>query len=389
MKKTILGIATLAFALSSCTKEAVVVDSAPQAIIFGEAAVGNNTRAKTENPGEIKSQFEEGDQFGVFAYYTGTEDYTPGVSAPNFMYNQAITRTATANVWSYSPLKYWPNDVTSDNEAGKVSFFAYWPMANPSNGISVITQNDDELDPVISYNMDNQYDLMWGVSAADNQPHLNLTKQATDDKINFLFKHALSRVGFEVKLGGDIIADAMSDASTTVTINSIEFGGTLDGTDVENDLAPALVKSGQLNLNNEGQETAKWVNGSDKYLIKLTTEDFTEGGTFKKVAVDGTNAAFTETITNIGASYSMVIPSDLSSSNAKMRIIYTVQTADGNLDGGFSTIENKTVVDLGTTFASGTAYLYSFTIGLNTVKVTETIEEWGDPSSTSVTVPNP
>lgn len=94
--------------------------------------------------------------FGVFGYYTGTADYAQGTIA-NFMYNQQVYYDKTkegqgyVTEWTYSPLKYWPNEVQdnaatpawmvddqdedqSDNQAytdgthgGKVSFFAYAP----------------------------------------------------------------------------------------------------------------------------------------------------------------------------------------------------------------------------------------------------------------------
>jgi len=98
--------------------------------------------------------------FGVFAYYTGKDNYAKyqkdsyesgGVStenhAPNFMYNQRVYHDA--GNWVYTPLKYWPNEGvnnTTDNyvddqdgdeknnpattayeNGGYVSFFAYAP----------------------------------------------------------------------------------------------------------------------------------------------------------------------------------------------------------------------------------------------------------------------
>ncbi len=386
MKKTILGVAVLALALSSCSKESETVDQTPQAISFGEAAVGNNTRAQTETEGGIKSTFEEGDIFGVFGYYTSEGTYESTVDMPNFMYNQVVTRGTTAGIWSYAPLKYWPNDVNSANEAGRVSFFAYWPMANASNGITVESANNEAGDPIIGYDMAKPYDLMWGVNSTTGLPHLNLTKQATDDKVNFLFKHALSRVGFKIVLGGDIIDEAMNDAATTVTINSIEFGGTL-ATSIEDPLVGVLAKTADLNLNNTTANTPRWTNEDGTYLISLTTDDLTDGGMFKETAVAGTNVAFDGEITNLDTEYAMVIPIDLSAEDAKIRIVYTVETTDANLSGGKSTVVNKTVVDLATAFQGGKAYLYTFTIGLNTVKVTESIDPWADEENVDEDVP--
>ncbi len=154
--------------------------------------------------------------FGVFAYYTGTADYTQNKLA-NFMYNQQVTFTGPN--WIYSPIKYWPNEIQNgavddqDNDTGsdpatsananggKVSFFAYAPYVYVSTsgtnigkekvssaadgydvvgsgktqigtkdvGITNITANSTTGDPKITYVLasdGNNVDLLWGTLAA-------------------------------------------------------------------------------------------------------------------------------------------------------------------------------------------------------------------------------
>lgn len=78
----------------------------------------------------------QGAGFGVFAYYSAAEEYQDGKSgqqAFNFMWNQQVTWAQT--FWTYSPLKYWPNDNREADHQGAVgsaehsyvSFFAYAP----------------------------------------------------------------------------------------------------------------------------------------------------------------------------------------------------------------------------------------------------------------------
>lgn len=104
----------------------------------------SSTRAgNTGNITDAQSLAAKGG-FGVFAYQTGGTDYTAGQTTfpPDFMYNQKVTGTdVAAPVWSYSPIKYWPNDNTAADNAGakgetntgKVSFFAYAPYAAVTN----------------------------------------------------------------------------------------------------------------------------------------------------------------------------------------------------------------------------------------------------------------
>ena len=56
---------------------------------------------------------------GIFAYYTGSNDLTIS-EKPNFMYNQEVKRSNASSPWTYSPVKYWPN-----NPGDKLTFFAY------------------------------------------------------------------------------------------------------------------------------------------------------------------------------------------------------------------------------------------------------------------------
>ena len=57
---------------------------------------------------------------GVFAYFTHG-DFEESSSTPGFMYNQLVSKQMGGN-WTYSPVKYWPNNLND-----KVSFFAYEP----------------------------------------------------------------------------------------------------------------------------------------------------------------------------------------------------------------------------------------------------------------------
>ena len=61
---------------------------------------------------------------GVFAYFTHG-NFNEDAATPNFMYNQLVGKQ-TDGTWSYSPVKFWPDNSTTD----KISFFAYAPYIN-------------------------------------------------------------------------------------------------------------------------------------------------------------------------------------------------------------------------------------------------------------------
>lgn len=189
--------------------------------------------------------------FGVIAYHTNTVDWAGPSNAviPNFMWNQQVTWNT--NYWTYSPVKFWPNDFAQDaavdhaegtgesgkaawgsQNGGKVSFFAYAPYVQftttskeyqgkskasteataATKGITGITANDATGEPEVYYilgtaDVDHAVDLLWGVRGnssgyqkADGSKdthtdyNTNLTKQSVTENVNFLFKHALSKV---------------------------------------------------------------------------------------------------------------------------------------------------------------------------------------------------
>ena len=185
---------------------------------------------------------------GVFAYYTGNSTWASAGSGivPNFMYNQYVEYRAVGldgegndiYGWTYEPLKYWPNDnqpaddvgATGSVEHSYLSFFAYAPYVDvtPSSGnvtgdatsgITAMTANSVAGAPKVTYtwksgDIKGQVDLLWGTRGkasydeADGTPsagtvgtdvNTDLTKQKTNEKVAFLFKHAMASVKIRVQ----------------------------------------------------------------------------------------------------------------------------------------------------------------------------------------------
>lgn len=229
--------------------------------------------------------------FGVFAMYQDDDDYATGTFAPNFMFNQKVNWSGG---WTYTPLKYWPNETTADmlnatghassDDLDKLSFFAYAPYVNlttsgdmlasgdayvdntvGATGIVAITKETRVNDPLVKWkvsaNPDNNVDLLWGVAPAGfsyiavngstvntdaGKAIKNLVKPDKDQKIKFLFKHALSRIGLTVTSAIDQVADGGSlDNNTRVLIDEVIIYGNF-GTE------------GILNLNNTTEDQALW-----------------------------------------------------------------------------------------------------------------------------------
>ena len=282
MKKRFLQIATAVSAatmLAACSQTDLIDDGSVKndgtadnnAVTFSTyTSKKGGTRAdEVGKSGNMTSEtLRSSDGFGVFAYYTGTKKYgdyqgyenvvdgpnKPKEAAahePNFMYNQQVKYET--NKWTYSPLKYWPNDFQGGNvdgetppaqgsgtNGGYVSFFAYAPYVTYSaakgnatgTGITGMTSNETAGDPTITYTLGSNIDLLWGTLDVENTAHnvvgdedsnigvsgetttgttsndyyqseivtdrtvaANLTKQKIGDKVAFNFIHALAGIG--------------------------------------------------------------------------------------------------------------------------------------------------------------------------------------------------
>ena len=193
--------------------------------------------------------------FGVFACYTGLHKYSESDANASFMYDQKVEWSAANSHWVYEPLKYWPNgegeatSVTGENPH-YVSFFAYAPYSDGSNPcIPSFSRFGEQTNAWLMYrlaeNVEDQVDLLYA------DPLLDCTKPAVDEKLCFVFKHALACVGEDVKLD-------CSDALVSSLKAEIDAGG---GDQIDYYLKSMKIKyvltgKGRMTLWNKG--TANW-----------------------------------------------------------------------------------------------------------------------------------
>ena len=186
-KKFVMGIAAMAaLTLVSCSSDDLDSfsdnSSKNEAISFdgylGRSAVAvNGTRGSVQDKTTLRSA-----GFGVFGKYTDGQ-----TSDANFFKNQQVTCPGTK--WTYSPLKYWPTQ-------GKIDFFAYAPYKEGQT----LKGNTNTFDFTVEPKAADQIDLLWANATGKITENFEGT---TKKKVNFLFKHALSRLGYTVKLSGN------------------------------------------------------------------------------------------------------------------------------------------------------------------------------------------
>lgn len=390
----------------------------------------------------LKDAPASGGGFGVFATYSdGTPGAYLAAQGPNFMYNQLVKWNSTSMGWEYTPLKYWPNETKNDSQSpaatmdtrvDKLTFFAYAPYVASATtasdaaagdlagvtyttphtpdadqyGILKITANNATTDPMVTYRVSKDpaktVDLLWGVAPAgglsyatvdpnyggtgvatlsvpEGKPLMNLIKPNKDQKMKFLFQHALSRINFTVVGAFDQIAPGgKKDSETKVLVEKVDV---LEG------VAGSIKTDGVLNLNNGTAWVANWDSKSggtytSTPLFSVSGDAITasilDGG---DVAFDTQKAGVTTAETPLFADatkFFAVIPND--GTQFVFEITYYVQTKDpalapsGSVDG--SRVENVVRVPVTVDLKNNKSYNFRLIIGLTSVKIAAEVADW-------------
>lgn len=313
-----MGIAAMAaLTLVSCSSDDLIVfqtiRSKNEAISFdgylGRSAVAvNGSRGSEETVDQLKT-----DGFGVFSTHTGDQ-----ASFSDFN-NQQVTYKYSK--WTYSPIKYWPTT------PGNINFLAYAPY---DKKYTTLTGNSFEFD--VAHDVANQKDLLW----ANDKAEINTAITSTSNKVTFHFAHALSKLGYTIKLH-EIYPSAK------FTLNKIKLAGSPD----EN--KKAFYTKGIIDLSTaKNATTGLWdTSSSDKQNFDWVSESY---------KVESKNP-------NESKNYLFVIPQDFSKATEGADELYIIVQYTIKYDGGGEQT-NTVYKRLKQNFLQGKAYKINLTIGL-------------------------
>ena len=454
-KKLLFAIAAAATMLVGCAK---VIEPAqemtgqqaldPEAVNFGVYVNRIGTKAGYQGTLNSTSDLQAAavDGFGVFAYYTNGELYSE-TAKPDFMYNQRVTYGTSG--WTYSPVKYWPNEFgtnAASEEVDRLTFFAYAPYAavTPSTGVVTgdatygiigMTRNSASGNPLIKYYANltpaEGVDLLWGVAAEDfessvdgsnnnvdkGEPYIDVMKPKAGDKIKFDFKHALAQLNVQIDTDVDVESHADGDLAgeTKIFVRSVTFEGftTKGALDLNSDYTTSTTPSwydvagnGKLSLEPvtiyDGRRDGK--EGVASAAAKNETPDDLNPVIVQSVPYDDAalSAGVTHSAVNLFNSNTltdpvMVIPTG---EPMKITIVYDVETQDDNLAGYLSdgaargsSIENEITQEIVLADASdmelesGKKYTVKLHLGLTSVKFDAAVTAWTDGDETNADLP--
>jgi hypothetical protein len=338
-KKFVMSIAAMAaLTLVSCSSDDLDSfsdnSSKNEAISFdgylGRSAVAvNGTRGSEETVNTLKTK-----GFGMFGKYSSTDGQT---SDANFFKNQKVTYSTIESKWTYSPLKFWPSD-------GHIDFLAYAPY-NYDGTNTTLTGGSKINNFTVSGTIADQTDLLWTNAMSSISADLTSAKK----KVNFQFHHALSRLGYTVKLTGDYSSD-----NVTFTLKKITLAGS--PTDAE---TGAFYTSGTIDLSMPTGNANLWSDKTGKQKFDWFSGDY---------QVKSSTASHPDE-PNKDKDYLFVIPQNFSEKiggTENPDKLYVIVEYDVTYKSGTpsTTIKNKVYKQLTTNFLQGKAYNLNLTIGL-------------------------
>lgn len=199
--------------------------------------------------------------FGIMGYFTGSQTWeqAKASTAPGFMHNQMVKWDATLNsnvgAWTYSPVKYWPN-----NPNDKISFFAYAPyesawQTGTKTGVTVCDATTKGI-PYVDFKLKEGDDLPKMVDLVVAQK-TDQTYSTNAGKVNFQFEHTLARVSFKAKLGTGQF-DAMDGTNSFVYITEMWVVGSDHGTTSATGNMSLIDPSTPSNTNSKFYTAATW-----------------------------------------------------------------------------------------------------------------------------------
>ncbi len=337
-KNFFMGIAAMAaLTLVSCSSDDLNSlsdnSSKNEAISFdgylGRSAVAVNGSRGSELTKDALQESTEG--FGVFGNYTST-DVTTTTYGENLFKNQQVTYDATAETpaWTYKPVKYW-------SPAGHIDFLAYAPFDSNQK-----LKESSKLDFTVNSTITAQKDLLWANAA---------NKTNTDKPVTFIFKHALSRLGYTVKTSA-------TAEGTSITLNQITLAGSNDGA------KGAFYSAGIIDLS-KTSSTDLWTNLNSDTKLKF---DWVSSN--KELSSNETKNDETE--------YLFVIPQDFSQKTTSADALYVVVEYTISYSDQ-TTMKTKVYKQLDKEFEQGKAYTINLTIGLTPIEFdVTTVEGWKD-----------
>lgn len=351
-KKFVMGIAAMAaLTLVSCSSDdldSVSDNSSKNEAISFDSYLGRSAVAVNGTRGSVLDNTTlQPKGFGVFGHHVETDATEYGFDLFN---NVKVTYETSA--WTYSPLRFWPT-------SGHIDFLAYAPYDSKYD--NTVTKDNQKLEFEVISDIKNQKDLLY--AKADGKKKDNIS--ADKNKVKFTFNHALSKLGYKVKLSGDYSSNA------TFKLAKITLAGSSDGA------TKAFYTKGKIDLSKTNTASDLW----SEYAAGRQNFDWFSGSSY---TVTGTDLKHPDNNRAEDKDYLFVIPQNFETGTDELYVIveYTITYTNDESHP----ITNKVYKQIKQEFKPGKAYMINLTLGLP-IEFDAAVTEWGRDTSIDCTEP--
>lgn len=319
MKRFFIMAAAAMTVFAACNKTEYVYDNdQPQEIGFFAV-----NKAATKTTGAVDGTTFPTDYAMQVAAYLAAGD---GVTAGDYF--GGTTFSKNGSYWTGG--KYWPV------QGATINFLAVAPETTGVATTFGTSNYASASETTLTSNETNQYDVMYAAGQG-----VKTTGAAAPEKVDMVFKHALSWINFTFKTTTDPVIKI-----NKVTMNGAKYNGTL------------TVTNAKYNTTDPQAATAAWSETSGNAAVVVPGAD--SGITLVK---DAAAAAFGNGL--------LVIPGSATS----FVINYTV-----TIDGVAHTY-NYTYDLTSTTWDEAKRYTYNVTINLTQININPSVASWDNPGT--------
>ena len=353
--KYILAAVLVSAVAAGCAKVEVEQELIP--VSFTTYGQRLQTKAGTSYvaPG---ADFAPGAVVGVYGFYHDNSDWATenaaGTNIADFMYHTALTKQSDGS-WTYSPIKYWPNEYgtgANSTNVDKLSFWGYYPRnASGLNlykpGTTTAFDNETSGVPKITFTQAadpaDQTDLMITAPLRDLYRNDAQNHGAiTNGEVTLVFKHALALVEFQLTEG------------TGATLNTLKL--------------THLKRSGTVE--DPGTVPFVWSSIGTEYTLEQTSISVHEATILRLLAIPQTLDADATFTLNYDITFASSDPTHPDP------IVYTGDSFSVKLfDNTNPDVSKRYGV---TAWEAGKHYIYKITAGLDRIEFEEIVEDAED-----------
>lgn len=214
---------------------------------------------------------------------------------------------------------------------------------------NIVTKDNQKLTFIVNSNIENQKDLLYANAVGQAKDNIS----STGNKVKFQFAHALSKLGYKVKLSGNYSSNA------TFNLTKITLAGSPDGA------TKAFYTSGKIDLSKTNTALDLW----SGYANDRQNFDWFSGSS----TVTGTDLKHPDDNRVENKDYLFVIPQKFKTGADKLYVIVTYTITYKN--DTQNPITNTVYKQLSNDFEPGKAYMINLTLGLP-IEFDATVTDW-------------